>query len=82
MTFQSWFGGLMAASSTSESEDSDSDDDYEDASTEVCSSSDGRGRETIISLDNLSIVTLIAGRARMETKVPGVDKCTQTLCKP
>jgi len=59
---KSWFGGLMMTggiSSTSEESDEESDsDDYEDADgLELCSSSDGR--ETVISLDNQSIVTLI-----------------------
>ena len=55
-------GGISSTSEESdEEEDSDdSDDDYEDADglEEVCCSSSD-GRETVISLDNQSIVTLI-----------------------
>ena len=55
-------GGISSTSEESdeEEESDDSDDDYEDADglEEVCCSSSD-GRETVISLDNQSIVTLI-----------------------
>ena len=52
-------GGGGISTSEEESDDSD-DDEYEDAEglEEVCCSSSD-GRETVISLDNQSIVTLI-----------------------